>query len=101
VIADAHARANTNLTKLAEQIEALDIDSSMPTASSKGKSEYAKALDEYEEAQKRLLRPRDAYQFEQAVQAISRGLEHVGTAERLFNSGRNAPGPAAGARERP
>lgn len=89
-IADAHARANTDLTKLAEQIEALDIDSSMSSASTKGKDEYAKALDDYEEAQRRLQHSRDAYQFEQAVQAISRGLEHVGHAERLFNSRRKA-----------
>jgi len=108
-IADAHARANTNLSKLAGQIEALDIDSSMPAASTKGKDEYAKALDDFEDAQRRLRRSRDAYQFEQAVQAINRGLEHVGNAERLFNSRRNAqqassptaPGPAAGARQRP
>ncbi len=100
-LADAHTRANRNLTELAEQIEALDITSSMPAASAAGKDEYAKALDSFEDAQQRMRRPRDAYQFEQAVQAIDRGLAHVANADRLFNPRRTTRQASAPTRSDP
>jgi hypothetical protein len=83
--ADAHAQANKDLAKLADQISGLDIDSSMSGASEAGKDAYAQALDCYQDAEKRLGQSGDDYQFERAVDAIKRGLELVGKADRLFN----------------
>ncbi|MFL5824550.1 MAG: hypothetical protein ACJ764_14035 [Solirubrobacteraceae bacterium] len=83
--ADAHEQAQADLSKLADQIEALDIDSQLPSASPAGKDEYAKALDCYEEAKRRMEKSDDEYQFEHALNAIKLGLEHVGAANRLFN----------------
>ncbi len=108
-LADARALTNRNLTELAEQIEALDIASSMPAASTEGKDEYARALDSFEDARQRMQRPPDAYQFEQAVQAIDRGLEYAANADRLLNRGpathqasaRTGPDPTAHVPERP
>jgi hypothetical protein len=91
-VADAHEQAKTDLTTLGEKIEALDIDSSMPGASAAAKDEYASALQCYEEAGKRMEHGDDDYQFAHAVDAIKRGLEHVGNADRLFNS-RRTTGP--------
>jgi hypothetical protein len=83
--ADARAQANKDLAKLADQISALDIDSSMPGASEAGKDAYSQALDCYQDAEKRLGQSGDDYQFEQAVASIKRGLGLVGKADRLFN----------------
>jgi hypothetical protein len=83
--ADARQQASADFGKLAEKIDALDIDSSMPSASTAGKDEYAKALDCYQEAERRLRQPGNDYQFERALDAIKHGLEHVHNAERLFN----------------
>jgi hypothetical protein len=86
---DAQAQARADFGKLGEQIEALDIDSSMPGASAAGKAEYAKAIECYEDAERRLKQSGDEYQFGRAVDAISRGLEHCRAASQLFN-----PAPA-------
>ena len=83
--ADAHAKAQADLGTLGDEIGALDIDSSMMDANPAGKDEYAKALDCYEEAERRMKQVGDEYQFEHAVDAIGRGLEHVRNANRLFN----------------
>ena len=83
--ADAHGQVQADFIKLGEAIEALDIDSSMPNASARGKDEYAKALDCHEQAERRLQKSGDEYQFERAVAAVRDGLEHVRTAERLLN----------------
>ncbi len=83
--ADAHEQAGADFTRLGEEIEALDIDSSMPGASAAGKDEYAKALECYQEAERRMDKSGDEYQFERAVAAIGRGLDHVHAADRLFN----------------
>ncbi|MGO9972626.1 MAG: hypothetical protein ACLP01_07440 [Solirubrobacteraceae bacterium] len=88
--ADARERAKSDFGKLAEEIEALDIDSSMPNASPAGKDEYAQALDCYEEAERRMRQLEDDYQFEHAVEAVNRGLTHVRNADRLLNPKRKA-----------
>jgi hypothetical protein len=61
--ADALAQVNADFVKLGEEIEALDIDTSMPNASSEGKDEY---------------------QFQHALTAVREGLEHVHAAEHLL-----------------
>lgn len=83
--ADAHAKAQADLGTLGDEIGALDIDSSMMAANPAGKDEYAKALDCYEEAERRMKQAGDEYQLEHAVDAIGRGLEHIRNANRLFN----------------
>ena len=83
--AGAHQEARAELVKLGEEIAALDIDSSMPDASARGKNEYSQAIDAYEEAERRLGDVEDDYQFERAVEALRRGREHVRVAGRLFN----------------
>jgi hypothetical protein len=83
--ADLHEQVQADFIKLGEAIQALDIDSSMPNASSHGKDEYAKALDCYQQAERRLKRSSDEYQFEQATAAVREGLGHVNAAERLLN----------------
>jgi hypothetical protein len=83
--ADLHEQVQADFIKLGEAIQALDIDSSMPNAGSHGKDEYAKALDCYQQAERRLKRSRDEYQFEQATAAVRDGLRHVNAAERLLN----------------
>jgi hypothetical protein len=53
-----------------------------------GKDEYAKALDCYQQADRRLEQSGDEYQFERATAAVREGLEHVTAAERLLNQTR-------------
>jgi hypothetical protein len=84
--ADAHAKAEADFSTLGDQIGALDIDSSMADADPAGKDEYAKALDCYEEAERRMKQSGDEYQFDHGVDAIRRGLEHIENAKRLFNT---------------
>jgi hypothetical protein len=80
----------------------------MPAASNKGKDEYAKALDDFEERSDGC----DARATPTSSSRLSSDqsrTEHVGNAERLVGNRRNvqqassptAPGPAAGARQRP
>jgi hypothetical protein len=83
--ADAHEQAQADFVKLGEAIEALDIDSSMPNASARGKDEYAKALDCHDQAERRLKQADDDYQFERALAALKEGLEHVQAASQLLN----------------
>jgi hypothetical protein len=93
--ADVQAQAQADFGKLGDEIGALDIDSSMPNASAQGKDEYAKALDCYQDAEKRLAKSNDGYQFERAQAAVRQGLEHVHAAERLFNPASDPPPPSA------
>jgi hypothetical protein len=90
--ADAHEQAQADFVKLGEAIEALDIDSSMPNASARGKDEYAKALDCHDQAERRLKKADDEYQFERALAALKEGLEHVQAAGQLLNQP-DAPAP--------
>jgi putative oligomerization/nucleic acid binding protein len=83
--ADAHEQAHKDFIKLGEAITALDIDSSMPNASSAGSDEYRHAIGCYEAAERRLKHADDAYQFQKAVWAIKAGLRHVHAADQLFN----------------
>jgi hypothetical protein len=83
--ADARAQVQADFGKLGDQISSLDIDSSMPNASLEGKAEYGKAIECYQDAERRLKTPHDQYQYERAVAAIKQGLEHVQAADRLFN----------------
>jgi hypothetical protein len=82
---DAHAQAQKDFIKLGEAISALDIDSSLATASPAGKEEYRHALGCYEGAERRLKHPNDSYQFQKAQWAIKAGLRHVQAADQLFN----------------
>jgi hypothetical protein len=84
--ADLREGTQRDFGKLGEAIEGLDIDSSMPAASARGKDEYAQAIECYQDAERRLHDPDDEYQFERAVAAIERGLEHVHAADQLFNA---------------
>jgi hypothetical protein len=84
--ADVQDQAQADLITLGEQIGALDVDSSMPNASAVGKDEYAKSLECYQDAERRLRHSDDDYQFERALDALKRGLEHVRAAEQLFNA---------------
>jgi hypothetical protein len=84
--ADAHDQAQADFIKLGEEIGALDVDSSMPNASARGKDEYGKSIDCYQDAERRLQNSGDSYQFERAVDALKRGLEHVHSAEQLFHA---------------
>jgi hypothetical protein len=86
--ADAQAQLNSDFTRLGDQIRALDIDSAMPDASQPGKDSYAQALDCYQDAEQRMQKLDDAYQFQRAVDAVKHGLEHVHEADRLFNPAR-------------
>jgi hypothetical protein len=90
-IADTHERANADFVKLGEEIEALDIDSSMPNASARGKDEYGSAIECYQEAERHLQKPDDDFHFEHAVDAIKRGREHVHAAARLFSASAEQP----------
>jgi hypothetical protein len=93
--ADAHEQAQADFIKLGEAIEALDIDSAMPNASAHGKDEYAKALECREQAERRLKKADDEYQFERAVAALREGLEHVHAAGQLLDQPADAPTPPA------
>jgi hypothetical protein len=90
--ADAHEQAQADFVKLGEAIEALDIDSSMPNASARGKDEYAKALDCHDQAERRLKNADDDYQFERALAVLKEGLEHVQAAGQLLDQP-DAPAP--------
>lgn len=89
--ADAQAQARADLITLGEDIEALDIDSSMPNASAQGKDEYGKAIECYQDADHRLHSADDSYQFERAVDALRRGHAHVQSAGALFNPSADHP----------
>ena len=78
-------KAHDDFIKLGEAISALDIDSSLATASPAGKDEYQHAIGCYEAAERRLKNADDAYQFQKAVWAIEAGLRHVQAADQLFN----------------
>jgi hypothetical protein len=88
---DEKAKAQADFTKLGERITALDIASSLATASPEGKDEYRHALGCYEKAERKLKQSDDAYQFQQAQYAIKAGLRHVQAADQLFNQ---TPDPA-------
>jgi hypothetical protein len=87
---DLKGQTQSDFGTLGDAIGALDIDSSMPNASARGKDEYAAAIECYQDAERRLKTPDDDYQFERAVEAIKRGLAHVHAADQLFNP----PSPA-------
>jgi hypothetical protein len=89
---DLKDQTQSDFGKLGDAIGALDIDSSMPNASARGKDEYAAAIECYQDAERRLKTPDDDYQFERAVEAIKRGLAHVHTADQLFNPPSPTPG---------
>ena len=95
--ADAREQAQADFVKLGEEIEALDIDSSMPNASDRGKDELSKGIECYQDAERRLRNPGDEYQFEHAVDAIARGRAHVHAADLLFNPKAEPPEATAGA----
>jgi hypothetical protein len=84
IAAEAHRQAQADLVSLGEDIAALDIDSSMPNASAHGNAEYGKAIECYQDAERRLANARESYQFERAVDALRRGHEHVQAAAELF-----------------
>jgi hypothetical protein len=88
--ADVKAKAQSDLAKLADAISDLDIDSSMPKASPAGKTEYAKAMECYQEAGRCLKNSDDDYQFKKALTALAQGHAHVEAAGQLFNP---APAP--------
>ncbi len=90
--ADERAQAQSDFVTLGDDIGALDIDSSMPNANPQAKDEYAKALDCYQDAEQRLKRADDAYQFAKAQEALSQGAQHIRAAQQLFST---APAPAA------
>ena len=95
--ADVHAQAQADFIKLGEDIGSLDIDSSMPGANAEGKEEYSKAIDCYQDAERRLQKPDDKYQFERALDALKRGRAHLDAATRMFNaSGEHAMATAHG-----
>jgi hypothetical protein len=85
--ADSRTQAQADLVKLGEDIGSLDIDSSMPNASAQAKDEYGKAIECYQEAERRLKTPDDAYQFAKGREALSRGQGHVSAAAALFGGG--------------
>jgi hypothetical protein len=87
--ADAHAQAQADFIKLGEEIEALDIDSSLAHASAAGKDEYGHAVGCYAEAERRLKHADDDYQFQKALNAIKAGFRHVRAADQLFNPKRD------------
>ena len=95
--ADEHAQAQSDFVKLGDDIGALDIDSSMPNANPQAKDEYAKALDCYQDAEQRLKRADDAYQFAKAQEALSRGAEHIRAAQQLFSAAPAATATATAA----
>jgi len=84
--ADERAQAQSDFVKLGDDIGSLDIDSSMPNANPQAKDEYAKALDCYQDAEQRLGRADDAYQFAKAQEALSRGAQHIRAAQQLFTT---------------
>jgi hypothetical protein len=84
IATDAREQAQRNLSRLGEDIEALDIDSSMPNASPRAKDQYSKAIDCYQDAERRLAKGRDSYQFEKGQDALKRGHAHVQAAGELF-----------------
>jgi hypothetical protein len=85
--ADAHSQVEADLVKLGDDISALDIDSSMPNAGAEAKDEYSKAIDCYQEAERRLKSSDDAYQFAKGRETLARGQEHVRAAAAMFASG--------------
>ncbi len=87
--ADARSQAQSDLVKLGEDIGALDIDSSMPNASAQAKDEYSKAIECYQEAERRLKNPDDAYQFARGREALARGQQHLSAATELFGGARS------------
>jgi hypothetical protein len=93
--ADERAQAETDFGKLGDDIGALDIDSSMPNANPQAKDEYAKALDCYQDAEQRLKRADDAYQFAKAQEALSQGAQHIRVAQQLFSAAPAAPAATA------
>jgi hypothetical protein len=85
--ADTFEQAQADFVKLGEEIEALDIDTSMPGADPGGKAEYARALDAHDEAEQRLAKAKDDdYQLSKAIAVISSGREHLRRAGEIFNS---------------
>ncbi len=90
--ADERAQAQADFVKLGDDIGALDIDSSMPNANPQAKEEYSRALDCHQDAEQRLKRADDAYQFAKAQEALARGAQHIQAAQQLFSA---APTPAA------
>ncbi len=85
--ADTFEQAQADFVKLGEEIEALDIDTSMPGADPGGNAEYAQALDAHDEAEQRLAKAKDDdYQLSKAIAVISSGREHLRRAGEIFNS---------------
>ena len=86
---DVHKQAHADFIKLGEAIGALDIDSSLATASAAGKDEYGHAVGCYAEAERRLKQEDDDYQFQKALNAIKAGFRHCHAADQLFNPKRD------------
>ena len=85
--ADTFDQAQADFVKLGEEIEALDIDTSMPGADPGGKAEYAQALEAHDEAEQRLAKAKDDdYQLSKAITVITSGREHLRRASEIFNS---------------
>ena len=85
--ADTFDQAQADFVKLGEEIEALDIDTSMPGADPAGKAEYAQALEAHDEAERRLAKAKDDdYQLSKAISVITNGREHLRRAGEIFNS---------------
>jgi hypothetical protein len=83
--ADTFAQAQADFVRLGEEIEALDIDTSMPGADPGGKAEYAQALQAHDEAEQRLAKAKDDdYQLSKAIAVISSGREHLRRAGQIF-----------------
>jgi hypothetical protein len=85
--ADTFEQAQADFVKLGEEIEALDIDTSMTGADPGGKAEYAQALEAHDEAEQRLAKAKDDdYQLTKAIAVISSGREHLRRAAEIFDS---------------
>lgn len=84
-VRQSHERsAADELVTLGDEIRALDLDTSMPSASRAALAEYEQALARYDQANELLSGEPTAYRVEQARAAIAAGRRHLATArERL------------------
>jgi hypothetical protein len=89
-LAQVKGEAEADLLALADDIRALDLDVEMPDADSRAKEDYARALEAYEEADRRLDRARSPEELEPVSQALEEGRYAMASAKARLE-GREPP----------
>ena len=100
-LAEERRAADDELVALGDDIRALDLDVSMPSADARGRSEYEQALVHYERASRALARATTERRLARARAALMAARSDMEAAKVRLGSSGEAAGPPSGTADGP